>query len=214
MADGTFGDTIFHEFAHVLGFGTLFDGTDFPDLIDTTNNIYTGTNALNAWRNDVGCTMGNLPIESDGGHWQEACLVDELMTPTVTSGQDEILSTVTLGAMQDLGYTIDTTLAEPYTICNVAASCSTFCPERAAATCTRRLGSTLATKPKLSEQGEAEILNMAAAHFQKHDTKRRLVESEVPHNRALSTAFSVTYKENGNYFRRTIQRRQVEHLLT
>lgn len=222
VTDGTLASTVFHEFAHVLGFGNLWN---LGNLADTTNLIYTGTNGLDAWQNTVGCTTGQLPIQNDLGHWSEACLPTEVMSPVFNSGQIETLSIVTLRSFQDLGYSIDLSQADAYTICDVDASCTTECPERASAVCTRRLGSTNSrstkAKVKLSDKGEAAILDMAVAHFRNEET-RRLEHGKSQGDdslrfsnnaRATASSFSVIYKENDSYFSRSFLRHQVEHLL-
>jgi hypothetical protein len=65
----------------------------------------------------MGC-VGNPPIETDfgpgtaGGHWDEECLLDELMTGFVCQGGDCPLSALTAATLQDLGYTVDVTEAD------------------------------------------------------------------------------------------------------
>lgn len=95
---------------HVIGIGTMWDyagcvgdqASDYP---------YLCTKATNVWQNDWGCT-GTPPVETDGGggtaggHWDEACLINELMTGWVNYGVMP-LSKLTAAALDDMGYTIN-----------------------------------------------------------------------------------------------------------
>ena len=210
-----------HEFAHVLGFGNLWNGAGIDDLRDEANDVYIGANGLDAWQNTIGCTTGQLPVDPASGHWSEDCLVSEVMTPSADPGEEEILSIITLRSMQDLGYQVDLSQADEYTICNVAETCTEFCPERADAACTRRrldstnnLRATSTVKAKLSDKGEATILEMAVDHFRKEDAHQLEQQQEGGETtRPTSTTFSVIYKENNRFFSRFHHRLHVEHLL-
>ena len=114
--------TILHEMFHVLGVGTLWDS-----LVNGSRE-YTGANALREYRNVVGNNdLAFIPIEDDGGigtadgHPEEGTGVvrmkngitypgidRELMTGYSESIDDEpmILSRITVGFMEDLGYTV------------------------------------------------------------------------------------------------------------
>jgi hypothetical protein len=100
----------------------------FQQYILNTSNFYAaGTNADEEW-NALGCS-GQLPIQPDiQGHWDEACLVDELMSPLATGNQ--ALSRMTIGALEDIGYTVNYNEADEYTINDLNANgCGTSCPE-------------------------------------------------------------------------------------
>ena len=62
-----------------------------------------------------------MPLETSGGsgtagvHWSEAVFGNELMTG-FTSGVPDPLSILTIGAMQDLGYTVNYAAADPYSL--------------------------------------------------------------------------------------------------
>ena len=212
--DGSLENILLHEFAHVLGFGNFWNDAE---LVDEPSSVYVGTNGLDAWRNTIGCTTGQLPVQdNDFGHWSEECLLSELMTPSINAAETTQLSIITLRSMQDLGYEVDLGQADSFSICNIAESCTAFCPERATATCSRRLGSTnlrAITKFALSDKSEAAILEMAVAHFRKED-ERKLQQQELNENdRSFNSVFSVTYKENDRYFSRVFLRRHVKNLL-
>ena len=67
-----------------------------------------------------------MPVEHDVGrygagsvdnHWRESVFGAELMTPRVSvSSGDQPLSKVTIAALADLGYEVDYTHAESYTL--------------------------------------------------------------------------------------------------
>ena len=131
---------IIHEMAHALGFGTLwrefgflenpsvdwstgspkevagqmthFDGpvaiAEF-DMLDTTDS-FTGT---------------PVPVENDTGeynpggldaHWRESVFGAESMTPSLDSGVPIPVSEVTLASLEDLGYVVNYTAADFYSL--------------------------------------------------------------------------------------------------
>ena len=114
--------TILHEIFHVLGIGTLWDS-----LVNDSRE-YTGVNALREYRNAIeNQALAFIPIEDDGGigtadgHPEEGTGVvrvkngitypgidRELMTGYSESADNEpmILSRITVGFMEDLGYTV------------------------------------------------------------------------------------------------------------
>ena len=65
-----------------------------------SGTTYTGSNAVQAWNEDVNCGGDGLPLESDQSHWNEDCLGNELMTPVLRFKQDWIVSSVTMGALE------------------------------------------------------------------------------------------------------------------
>ena len=113
--------TILHEIFHVFGVGTLW-----RSLVN--GREYTGAHALREYRNVIGNQeLEFIPIEDDGGigtadgHPEEGTgsvrikngitypgLDRELMTGYSESMDDEvmILSRITVGFMEDLGYTV------------------------------------------------------------------------------------------------------------
>ena len=111
-------DVILHEMAHVLGFGNLWQ----EDTLKNSSGDYIGVHALAAYRIlDNNPTVTSIPIEKNGGsgtagvHWDEQTFGSELMTGYTSNGVMP-LSAMSIGAMQDLGYTVDYTKADPYTL--------------------------------------------------------------------------------------------------
>ena len=59
------------------------------------------------------------------GHWDETCLVHEMMTPFL-SGTEQPISTITVGSLDDLGYIVKYEAADDFTEDDVNPSC--LCP--------------------------------------------------------------------------------------
>ncbi len=131
-SNGSLQNVILHEMAHVIGIGSLWSSSavnvaGYQELYVAGSGQYTGAAALAAWKsefNQPGATF--VPVELGGAsgtankHWNE---VDgggsntgivsnitgkdfkyELMTGWLNS--PAFISTVTLGAFQDLGYNL------------------------------------------------------------------------------------------------------------
>ncbi|GAX19822.1 hypothetical protein FisN_11Lh309 [Fistulifera solaris] len=132
QAGGTLPSVILHEMGHVLGLGTLW----------TLNNLQTSAQADTAtppcpyngntkasaeFQAISGCAGVAVPIEFDGGpgtqcgHWEEDCLLDELMTGFSTGSLP--LSRITVASLEDMGYVVDYDAADPYTAADLAPSC-------------------------------------------------------------------------------------------
>ncbi|RLS29932.1 MAG: hypothetical protein DWH79_11355 [Planctomycetota bacterium] len=119
-------DILLHEFGHAFGIGpywNLFTKIrGFPDLglvkgYGTDTPIYIGKFALAEYQKLSPGAPG-IPLESDGGsgtagaHWDEATLGTELMTGYLSKGMP--LSRITVGALRDLGYSVNYAAADPF----------------------------------------------------------------------------------------------------
>jgi hypothetical protein len=102
-------DTITHEMGHAFGF--IGWANVFGRWI--VSSSFTGANALREYRSLFATTATAVPMQPGGGHWDETIFGNELMSPT-TFGGPEYISRITIGALQDMGYTVDYNAAEPY----------------------------------------------------------------------------------------------------
>ena len=123
---------VLHELGHALGFGGMWlqknlvrDATPGSYTSDPT---YIGANAVREYNRIFGLTGTSLPVEnltasvpgspfdgSYGVHWRNSVFQTELMTSTSESaGVAMPLSSITVGAMQDLGYQVNYSAADVY----------------------------------------------------------------------------------------------------
>ena len=101
-----------HEIGHVLGIGSIWRKSGM--LLGLNGDIYfAGPQAIAAFNRAGGTDYqgAKVPVEGTvgGGHWHRRVLAGELMSP-----YGNALSAITLGALSDLGYTVDFSAADPY----------------------------------------------------------------------------------------------------
>ena len=112
--------TALHEIGHVLGIGTRpWDNNGFVQK-SLGDVHFNGPLAIAAF-NDAGgrnYTGKKVPLEEDWAHWRQSVLSGELMEPG--SGQG-VVSAITIQALADIGYSVDVTQADPYTLPHAAA---------------------------------------------------------------------------------------------
>ena len=133
---GLFDETVLHEMAHVLGFGTLWGpGAQGFDLLRPTTcaaqGFFNGSNARQAFlfTSSTGTyPRASVPIEDNpaltcpggtrDGHWKEETplLDDELMTGFIEVGGTPMpLSVFTVTSLRDMGYTVNDAVADVFT---------------------------------------------------------------------------------------------------
>jgi PKD repeat protein len=117
--------TVMHEMGHILGLGTHWKilnltANTLGGNFCGTDPQYIGANALREYR-VLGGT-GNIKLENlygpgtCEGHWKESVFGTELMTGLLNANVANPLSRMTLASMQDLGYNIDLSKADSYSI--------------------------------------------------------------------------------------------------
>ena len=112
-------DTTLHEIGHVLGIGTAWSRSGFlQDSLDARH--FNGPLAIAAFDDAGGrdYTGAKVPVEPNGWHWRTPVLDNELMS----TGSTSRLSAITVQALADLGYVVDVTQADPYTLPDAAAA--------------------------------------------------------------------------------------------
>jgi len=124
QANGTLNDVITHEMGHVLGIGTIWTQKGLLAGATTNNPTFTGTNAKKEYGTLKGTGPTAVPVENTGGpgtansHWRETVFRNELMTGFV-AGPPNPMSRLTVASLKDLGYVVDMTKAEPYSLPNL-----------------------------------------------------------------------------------------------
>ena len=146
-AKGTFDEVILHEMGHVLGIGSLWQPippANSRNLLSFTTNPpgqncrestafsqppgFTGSAAIAAFA-ALG-RSGNVPVEDQNGpgtqcsHWDEEYFSTELMTGFLGPGDVNPVSNLTIASLQDLGYVVDFSQAEPYSIPACSPNCT------------------------------------------------------------------------------------------
>ena len=120
-ANGTLQDIITHEMLHVLGVGTLWSDRRLLQSEGTSSVTYLGRGGAGGCLDSGGasvCTAG-VPVENNGipgtadAHWREATFQSELMTGYVNLGGMP-LSAITVGSLDDMGYTVNPLAADPF----------------------------------------------------------------------------------------------------
>jgi hypothetical protein len=122
-ARGTLQGVITHEMGHALGFnpqsyvakGLAGGAADDP--------VFQGAAARAEFaKHGAFYTGATVPLENRFGpgsndpHWRLFVFGDELMVSSVSRTFKSPLSTITLGFFQDLGYTVDFSVADPYEV--------------------------------------------------------------------------------------------------
>jgi hypothetical protein len=124
--EGTLGDVITHEMGHVLGIGTIWLDKGLLKRAGSSNPTFAGTNAMREYGTLRGGRARRVPVENTGGegtrdsHWRETIFRNELMSGFIAAAGNPI-SRLTVGSLQDLGYSVDMNAAEPYTLVNLLA---------------------------------------------------------------------------------------------
>jgi hypothetical protein len=124
--NGTLGDVITHEMGHVLGIGTIWGYKQLLKGAGTVNPTFNGKMAKREYRTlrGEGAGLKRVPVENTGGsgtadsHWRETVFRNELMSGFIADPGNP-LSRVTVASLQDMGYTVDMSAAEEYSLPNL-----------------------------------------------------------------------------------------------
>ena len=128
--DGDLVDVILHEMGHVLGIGTLWE--NFETLLvnpslpanPSADTHFAGAAAIAAFDAAGGTAYtggAKVPVANGAAvgssdvHWRERVLGLELMTPELTPGVTNPLSAITTESLADLGYSVHSSGADPFT---------------------------------------------------------------------------------------------------
>ena len=122
--NGTLLDVITHEMGHVIGVGTIWTHKGLLAGANTNNPTFKGVEAKKQYGILKGTGPVAVPVENTGGpgtknsHWRESVFKNELMSGFIGAA-DNPLSKVTVGGMKDLGYVVNLSAAEAYTLPNL-----------------------------------------------------------------------------------------------
>lgn len=144
LDEPTLQSLVLHEMGHVLGIGSLWRLQGLlqnPSLPNSpgVDTHFSGPLAVQAFDALGGAAYPGLkvPVENTQGgqgtrdsHWRESVLRSELMTGFLAQGNNP-LSRITTGSLQDLGYTVDETLVDSYTVPTGPAAAPGMVPDRA-----------------------------------------------------------------------------------
>ena len=138
--NGRLGDLILHEMLHVVGVtGNIWGNKSLVTGQNTPSWAFTGAQALNGCIAHGGtapnsCGAGSVPVDATGGagtagsHWRETTTATgigfrtELMTGFISAvGTPNPLSRITIGALGDIGYTVNLLPFDNYTVPSTAA---------------------------------------------------------------------------------------------
>ena len=123
-ASGNLQEVVTHEMLHVLGFGSFWDSTSANLLTKPydANVGYIGPGGIAGCKSlgGINTCATSVPVEGTQGgpgtinsHWRESTFGNELMTGFINAGKNP-LSIMSIRSLEDLGYTVDTTAADPY----------------------------------------------------------------------------------------------------
>jgi leishmanolysin len=124
QADGTLLDVITHEMGHVIGIGTIWALKRLLAGAGSSNPRFTGRNAKREFGRLKGTAPLVVPVENTGGpgtrdgHWRESVFKNELMSGFIAAPNNP-LSKMTVASLKDLGYVVNMSAAEPYTLPNL-----------------------------------------------------------------------------------------------
>ena len=109
-----------HEIAHAIGFGLSwgdFEVNPMPGDPDADVH-FTGPLAIEAFNAAGGSDYPGKKIPTLDGHWRGSIFGQEVMSSALDTRRPAPLSAITIQSMADIGYTVDVTQADDYTLPN------------------------------------------------------------------------------------------------
>lgn len=212
--------TILHEMGHVIGIGTLWSIKGLAGSSPTCS-YSSSSQATKEYQTLSGCTTA-VPIENDGGsgtacgHWDETCFETELMTGF--SDTTNPLSRLTIGGVQDLGYTVSFSFADSgYTSADLASSCRCTTrrdrqlnlrgPDGTRITDIRSVGEDgrfRQRRRRLSEAGQSAALNYANDYLKSKELPEDAKKSGLDSNDQVwyigDKVINILYEEDGEIY--------------
>lgn len=115
-------DVIIHEMGHVIGIGTIWRELGLIKNSGSEDPVFTGLAAMEEYGNLLGRnSLVEVPVANTGGpgtregHWRELIFDSELMTGFDDPGRNA-LSRLTVASLQDLGYQVNLSAADSYSL--------------------------------------------------------------------------------------------------
>jgi hypothetical protein len=124
--DGTLKDVITHEMGHVIGIGTVWAKKGLLKNAGQSTVRFVGKNARTEFGKLKKSKAADVPVENTGGpgtadgHWRESVFRNELMSGFIATPNNP-MSRMTVASLQDLGYDVDLSKAEPYKLPDLLA---------------------------------------------------------------------------------------------
>ena len=176
----------------------------------SSNCPYKGTLASAEFRKISNCSTSNAPTETgfdpNGGtfcsHWKESCMRSELMTGFLENNNQSAhpLSRITIAGLGDLGYSVDYTTADTFTVddLNDNCQCTTKPPTRQRRTIQqpplpyrKRLRSTQHTDTDVHQFGLTEDSPLSSSPGGKSSRRQRRRISDEAHQIAMTYGLNV-----------------------
>ena len=140
MADADLFTLVWHELGHAMGIGkTHWDAFGYLSGAGTADPRYTGAVALDEYSTLLGVPAVSIPVANTGGtgtrdtHWRENVFSTEIMTGFLNQGVTNAISRMTIGSLFDVGWSVDLTAADAYSLPACAGACVRAAPPRHAA---------------------------------------------------------------------------------
>lgn len=124
-----------HEFAHAIGFGAIWDDLNLVSGAGGPDPRFLGPEALREYNLRFGLNETSVPVENMGGpgsadvHWRESVFTNDLLTSVLDPGPNPI-SRMTIASFADLGYQVDLTAADTFSLTQTQSLLSLFQPRQ------------------------------------------------------------------------------------